>query len=57
LLWLAPAEAEVYLDTNLDWPLSSDAGRICFDNVPIERIGLEVVRENVVYVLQPSCSF
>ena len=34
-----------------------DAGRICFDNVPIERIGLEVVRENVVTVLQHPVLF
>ena len=33
------------------------AGRICFDNVPIERIGLEVVRENVVTVLQHPVLF
>jgi ATP-binding cassette, subfamily C, bacterial len=32
-------------------------GRICFDNVPIERIGLEVVRENVVTVLQHPILF
>ena len=32
-------------------------GRICFDNVPIERIGLEVVRENVVTVLQHPVLF
>lgn len=32
-------------------------GRICFDNVPIERIGLEVVREHVVTVLQHPVLF
>ena len=32
-------------------------GRIYFDNVPIERIGLEVVRENVVTVLQHPVLF
>ena len=32
-------------------------GRICFDGVPIERIGLEVVRENVVTVLQHPVLF
>jgi len=32
-------------------------GKICFDNVPIERIGLEVVRENVVTVLQHPVLF
>ena len=32
-------------------------GRICFDDVPIERIGLEVVRENVVTVLQHPVLF
>jgi ATP-binding cassette subfamily C protein len=34
-----------------------DEGRILFDNVPIERIGLEVVRENVVTVLQHPILF
>ena len=32
-------------------------GRISFDNVPIEQIGLEVVRENVVTVLQHPVLF
>ncbi|MGR9086002.1 MAG: ABC transporter ATP-binding protein [Gammaproteobacteria bacterium] len=32
-------------------------GRIYFDNIPIERIGLEVVRENVVTVLQHPILF
>ncbi|MDD5630938.1 MAG: ABC transporter ATP-binding protein [Methylococcales bacterium] len=32
-------------------------GQICFDGVPIERIGLEVVRENVVTVLQHPVLF
>ena len=32
-------------------------GRICFDGVPIERIGLDVVRENVVTVLQHPVLF
>ena len=32
-------------------------GQICFDDVPIERIGLEVVRENVVTVLQHPVLF
>ena len=35
----------------------SSEGRICFDNVPIERIGLDVVRENVVTVLQHPALF
>ncbi|MDD5461927.1 MAG: ABC transporter ATP-binding protein [Methylococcales bacterium] len=34
-----------------------DEGRILFDNAPIERIGLEVVRENVVTVLQHPILF
>ncbi len=34
-----------------------DHGRIYFDEVPIERIGLEVVRENVVTVLQHPVLF
>jgi ATP-binding cassette subfamily C protein len=34
-----------------------DHGRIYFDDVPIERIGLEVVRENVVTVLQHPVLF
>ncbi len=34
-----------------------DAGRIFFDSVAIERIGLEVVRENVVTVLQQPILF
>ena len=34
-----------------------DEGQIYFDNVPIERIGLEVVRENVVTVLQHPVLF
>ena len=33
------------------------SGRISFDGVPIERIGLEVVRENVVTVLQHPALF
>ena len=33
------------------------AGQICFDNVPIEHIGLEVVREHVVTVLQHPVLF
>ena len=33
------------------------SGRICFDGVPIERIGLDVVRENVVTVLQHPALF
>jgi ATP-binding cassette subfamily C protein len=32
-------------------------GRISFDNVPIEQIGLEIVRENVVTVLQHPVLF
>lgn len=32
-------------------------GQICFDGVPIERIGLEIVRENVVTVLQHPVLF
>ena len=32
-------------------------GRICFNDVPIERIGLEIVRENVVTVLQHPVLF
>ncbi len=32
-------------------------GRICFDGVPIDRIGLEIVRENVVTVLQHPVLF
>jgi ATP-binding cassette, subfamily C, bacterial len=32
-------------------------GHICFDGVPIERIGLEIVRENVVTVLQHPVLF
>lgn len=35
----------------------SSEGRICFDGVPIERIGLDVVRENVVTVLQNPVLF
>jgi len=34
-----------------------DHGRIYFDDVPIDRIGLEVVRENVVTVLQHPVLF
>jgi len=34
-----------------------DQGRIFFDNVAIERIGLEIVRENVVTVLQHPVLF
>ncbi|TRW90858.1 ABC transporter ATP-binding protein [Candidatus Methylobacter oryzae] len=34
-----------------------DSGRIYFDEVPIDRIGLEVVRENVVTVLQHPVLF
>ena len=34
-----------------------DEGRIFFDNVAIERIGLEIVRENVVTVLQHPILF
>ena len=37
------------------YPPSS--GQICFDGVPIERIGLDVVRENVVTVLQNPVLF
>ena len=33
------------------------SGHICFDNVPIERIGLDVVREHVVTVLQHPVLF
>ncbi len=33
------------------------SGQICFDNVPIERIGLDVVREHVVTVLQHPVLF
>ena len=33
------------------------SGQICFDNVPIERIGLDVVREHVVSVLQHPVLF
>ncbi len=33
------------------------SGQICFDNVPIEHIGLEVVREHVVTVLQHPVLF
>jgi ATP-binding cassette subfamily C protein len=33
------------------------SGQICFDNVPIERIGLDVVREHVVTVLQHPILF
>ncbi len=32
-------------------------GRICFDGVPVERIGLEVVREHVATVLQHPALF
>jgi ATP-binding cassette subfamily C protein len=35
----------------------SREGRIYFDNVPIERIGLDIVRENVVTVLQHPALF
>lgn len=34
-----------------------DSGRIYYDEVPIDRIGLEVVRENVVTVLQHPAIF
>lgn len=36
---------------------SPSAGSISFNNVPIERIGLEIVRENVVTVLQHPVLF
>jgi ATP-binding cassette subfamily C protein len=35
----------------------AESGTICFDEVPMERIGLEVVRENVVTVLQQPILF
>lgn len=35
----------------------ADKGQICFDDVAIERIGLDVVRENVVTVLQHPILF
>ena len=35
----------------------SSGGEICFDNIAIERIGLDVVRENVVTVLQHPVLF
>ncbi len=35
----------------------ADSGRICFDGVPIEEIGLEVVRDQVAMVLQHPALF
>ncbi|HCT98902.1 MAG TPA: ABC transporter ATP-binding protein [Methylococcaceae bacterium] len=35
----------------------ANSGRICFNGVPIEQIGLDVVRENVVTVLQHPVLF
>ena len=34
-----------------------ESGRVCFDDVPVERIGLDVVRDNVATVLQHPALF